>query len=30
MTAPDVHKYTTEYGQMLLARLPAVDLAHGG
>jgi hypothetical protein len=27
MAAPDVHKGTTEYGQKLLARLPAVDLA---
>jgi len=30
MVAPDVHKYTTEYGQKLLARLPAVNIAHGG
>ena len=27
MAAPDVHEYTTEYGQKLLARLPAVGLA---
>jgi hypothetical protein len=27
MAAPDVHELTTKYGQGLLARLPAVDLA---
>ena len=30
MAAPDVHARTTEYGQKLLARLPAGDLAQQG